>query len=309
MFNQENKAMKNTKKMSSVKQERLDEKNQIEYFIKQYQELKVLKKPSKIDVVGSPVTALHFEAQINLILEWAMSKISKFVCVANTHMLVEAHWNPEFSSLLKDADLITPDGMPLVWMLKLMGFRNQNRVAGMDILLSLCKLAPLRKISIFFLGSETTTLEKMKNKLTYEFPNLQIAGMEPLPFRPLTHAEDEAIVQRIHDSGAAIVLVALGCPKQEYWMSQHKDKIKAVMIGLGGAFPVFAGDKKRAPYLIRDLGCEWLYRFRQEPARLLRRYGTTIPTFIWLASKQLLKLLYYNVKRNFGLGSDYTRLE
>lgn len=296
--------MESTKEFGLVKPEILDETKPIKYFSNQYKKFKNFKKPSEIDVVGSPVTALPFESQINLILEWAMSKMSKFVCVANTHMLVEAHWHPEFSSLLKDADLVTPDGMPLVWMLKLMGFRNQNRVAGMDILLSLCKLAPLREISIFFLGSETTTLEKMKKKLACEFPNLQIAGMEPLPFRPLTHAEDEAIIQRIHDSGAAIVLVALGCPKQEYWMSQHKDKIKAVMIGLGGVFPVFAGDKKRASSWIRDLGCEWLYRLLQEPTRLWGRYGTTIPTFILLASRQLLKLLYCNVKRKFGLVTD-----
>ncbi|HIK06621.1 MAG TPA: WecB/TagA/CpsF family glycosyltransferase [Trichormus sp. M33_DOE_039] len=253
-------------------------------------EFEALKNSTKITLIGSPVTALPFESQINMILEWAMEKVSKVVCVANTHMLVEAYRHPEFSSVLKNADIVTPDGMPLVWMLRLMGARTQNRVAGLDILLSLCRLAPLRGIKIFFLGSEVVILDKMKHKLERLFPNFKIAGMEPLPFRPLTDIEDEAIIQKIHDSGAGIVLVSLGCPKQEYWMNKHKNEIKAVMIGLGGAFPVFAETQQRAPYLIRHLGGEWLYRLIQEPFRLLSRYSNTIPVFIWLVLKQLLSL-------------------
>jgi N-acetylglucosaminyldiphosphoundecaprenol N-acetyl-beta-D-mannosaminyltransferase len=259
-------------------------------------EFEASKIPTKINVIGSPVTALPFEVQINMILEWAMSKVSKVVCVANTHMLVEAYWHPDFSSVLKNADIVTPDGMPLVWMLKVMGAGAQNRVAGMDILLSLCRLAPLRDIHLFFLGSEMQILEKMRKKLERVFPNVKIAGMEPLPFRPLTFTENEAIFKKIHDSGAGIVLVALGCPKQEYWMNQNKDKIQAVMIGLGGTFPVFAESHKRAPYWIRHLGGEWFYRLIQEPLRLFRRYSTTIPVFIWLAFKQLLNLALVKVR-------------
>lgn len=242
-----------------------------------------------IDVIGSPVTAAPFDIQIETMLEWASTHASKVVCVANVHMLTEAHCHPEFGSVLKNADMVTPDGMPLVWMLKLMGARSQNRVAGMDILLSLCQKAPQRQISIFFLGSEAAIQEKMRNRLEYEFPQLQIAGMEPLPFRPLTRAEDEALIQKIHDSKAGIVLVSLGCPKQEYWMNQHKDKIQAVMIGVGGVFPVYAGIHKRAPRWVRNLGLEWFYRLMQEPRRLWKRYKSTIPPFIWLAFMQLLR--------------------
>jgi N-acetylglucosaminyldiphosphoundecaprenol N-acetyl-beta-D-mannosaminyltransferase len=267
----------------------LTTKNQIQYLNSSL-EFEVSRKPAKIDIIGSPVTALPFEVQINIILEWAMNKVSKVICVSNTHMLVEAYWHPEFCSVLKSADIVTPDGMPLVWMLKLMGIHAQNRVAGMDILLSLCKLTPLRNIHLFFLGADVVTLEKMRRKLERVFPNVKIAGMEPFPFRPLTHAEDEAIIKKIHDSEAGIVLVALGCPKQELWMNQHKNKIQAVMIGLGGAFPVFAESHKRAPYWIRHLGCEWLYRLIQEPLRLFSRYSTTIPTFMWLALKQISNL-------------------
>lgn len=278
----------------------LDEPSKIKYLDlnKLELKLKITKISKHIDIIGSPVTALPFESQISLIFEWAMSKASKFVCVANTHMLIEAYRHPEFSSVLKNADIVTPDGMPLVWMLRLMGARTQNRAAGMDILLSICKLAPLRDISVFFLGSEAKILEQMRKKLESEFPNLRIAGMEPLPFRPLTRAEDEAITQKINDSKAAIVLVALGCPKQEAWMNQHKDKIQAVMIGLGGAFPVYAGIQKRAPCWMRNLGSEWLYRLIQEPLRLWQRYISTIPIFVWLALKQLLLLFYQSLTKN-----------
>ncbi|AFY86357.1 MAG: N-acetylglucosaminyldiphosphoundecaprenol N-acetyl-beta-D-mannosaminyltransferase [Chroococcidiopsis cubana SAG 39.79] len=288
--------MKNTRQSTLNDRELFSEQHQIQNqsFETLDLEFRVLKVYKKLDVIDSPVSALPFESQINLILEWATSKVSKFVCVANTHMLVEAYWHPEFAKVLKNADLVTPDGMPLVWMLKLLGARTQNRVAGIDILLSLCKLAPLKNVSIFFLGSETPVLEKMRERLARDFPNLKIAGMEPLPFHPLTRAEDEALVEKIHHSGAGIVLVALGCPKQEYWMQQHQGKIRAVTIGLGGAFPVYAGDRKRAPHWLRFGGGEWLYRWLQEPLRLSSRYGQTIPVFTLLAFKQIL--LCYLVK-------------
>lgn len=243
----------------------------------------------KVSVVNAPVTASPFDEQIKVILEWAGKHLSKVVCVANVHMVTEAYLNHDFSKILKSADLVTPDGMPLVWMMKLLGVRNQDRVAGLDILQAICKAAPSTNISLFFVGSETPILDQMRVRLNQEFPNLQIAGMEPLPFRPLTPAEDEALIQKINASGAGVVLVSLGCPKQERWMAEHKDKINAVMIGLGGAFPVYAGICKRAPRWVREMGMEWFYRLIQEPRRLWKRYSTTIPLFLWLATKQLIK--------------------
>ncbi|KAF3886890.1 MULTISPECIES: WecB/TagA/CpsF family glycosyltransferase [Nostocales] len=239
-------------------------------------------------VLDFPITALRFNDQMQTILKWAKARESKTVCVANVHMLMEAYWNPDFGTVLQNADLVTPDGMPLVWMMKLLGARYQDRVAGMDILLAVCELAQKQNVSVFFVGSQTEILSRMRNRLETEFPSLKIAAMEPLPFRPMTPAEDEALVDKINSSGAGIVFVSLGCPKQENWMAQHKDRIKAVMIGLGGVFPVYAGLHKRAPRMVRDLGFEWLYRLLQEPHRLWNRYTTTIPPFVWLAFKQLL---------------------
>jgi len=244
--------------------------------------------PPSRSVIGFPVTALPLKAQIDLILEWAKACFSKVVCIANVHMLIEAYQDPNFASVLSGADLVTPDGMPLVWMLRLMGAPNQDRVAGLDVLIALCHAASSDNVSIFFIGSQPSILDRMRKRLETEFPNLKIAGMEPLPFRPLTPDEDEEVIKKLNDSGAGIVLVSLGCPKQEVWMAQHKGKVHAVMIGLGGAFPVYAGIHKRAPQLIRSMGFEWLYRLAQEPRRLWGRYSRTIPIFIWLACKQLL---------------------
>jgi len=202
-------------------------------------------------------------------------------------MLIEAHRDQEFAPILTSADLIAPDGMPLVWMLKLQGAYQQDRVAGLDVMLALCEQASTEGVSVFFLGSQSVILEQMQTRLEREFPNLEIAGMEPLPFRPMTMAEDEAIVQKLNQSGAGILLLSLGCPKQEKWMSAHKDRVQMVMIGVGGVFPVYAGIQRRAPRFIRLAGFEWLYRLLQEPQRLWGRYSSTIPIFLWLALKQL----------------------
>jgi N-acetylglucosaminyldiphosphoundecaprenol N-acetyl-beta-D-mannosaminyltransferase len=238
-------------------------------------------------LLNSPITSLPFDEQIFLILRWARMRESRTVYLANVHMLMESYWHEDFARVLKSADLVAPDGMPLVWMLKKMGAHNQNRVAGMDVFLRLCDLASSSKIGIFFLGSQGEVLKQMKKRLETEFPNLQIAGMEPLPFGPLTPAEDEALIDKINSSGTGIVFVCLGCPKQEYWIIEHRNKIQAVMLGIGAVFPLYAGLHSRAPSLMRDSGLEWLYRLIQEPHRLWKRYSQTIPPFIWLSAQQL----------------------
>jgi N-acetylglucosaminyldiphosphoundecaprenol N-acetyl-beta-D-mannosaminyltransferase len=242
------------------------------------------------EVIGSPVTALPFETQMDLIVAWAKRRLSKMVCVANAHMLVEAHWNAAFATVLRKADLVTSDGMPVVWMMKLLGVRTQNRIAGMEILLALCRLSIQSNLKVFFLGCERSILDRMRQRLDGDFPELKVVGMEPLPFRPMTVAEEEDILSAIQASGANLVFVSLGCPKQEYWMDRHRDRIQAVMLGLGGAFPVYAGLKKWAPRWMRQAGLEWAYRLLQEPRRLAGRYGKTNRIFLWLSFKQLLRI-------------------
>lgn len=244
-------------------------------------------EPPRLDIIGSKVTAAPFNTLVEVITQWAKRRDSRSVCVANTHMLVEAHQRPSFGAVIRQADMVTPDGMPLVWILRLMGTKKQDRVAGLDLLRALCQRAAQEEISVYFLGSMDLILQRMKHRLQDEFPQLIIANMEPLPFRPLTSEEDESLIRRINESGAGLVMVALGCPKQECWMAEHKGKIEAVMIGLGGAFPVYAGIHRRAGRWLRSMGLEWLYRLIQEPRRLWKRYATSIPLFVYLAIKQL----------------------
>ncbi|GAB4236770.1 MAG: hypothetical protein Kow0049_22060 [Stanieria sp.] len=157
-----------------------------------------------------------------LIMRWARARESRSVFLANVHMLMEAYWNQDFAAVLKSGDLVSADGMPLVWMLRRLGTHNQDRVAGMDVFLRLSELAQQSQVKIFFLGSQTEILRRIKTKLEQQFPKLQIAGMESLPFRPLTQTEDINITKLINQSGAGLLFVCLGCPKQELWIAQHK---------------------------------------------------------------------------------------
>lgn len=241
-----------------------------------------------IKIIESLVTTLKFNEQIKLILDWSKQNIAKYVCIANTHMLVEAYKDSGFANVLNRADLVTADGMPLVWMMKLLGISRPDRVAGMDVFLSICQEAQQQDVSVFFLGSEPSILRAIETRLKREFPSLKVAALEPLPFRPLKTAEDVAVVDKINRSGAGIVFISLGCPKQEKWMYEHKDNVQAVMLGLGAVFPIYAGLKKPAPEWMRQSGLEWLHRLAQEPQRLWNRYFTTIPLFLWLSFKQLL---------------------
>lgn len=240
------------------------------------------------NIISVPVTTLGFDPLISLIGEWGQQRKSKYVCVANVHMLIEAYKNPAFCKILENADLVTPDGMPLVWMLKLFGVKKPNRIAGMDILLALCKYSAENKINLFFVGSTDKILQKIQSRIELEFPKVTIVGMESLPFKPVTELKNKDLIERINKSQANIILVALGCPKQEQWMAMHKGQIKGVMIGLGAAFEVFAGEKKWAPLWIRQAGLEWLFRLVQEPRRLWKRYLYTNSFFIYLIIKQFL---------------------
>ncbi|NMF60573.1 WecB/TagA/CpsF family glycosyltransferase [Pseudanabaena yagii] len=250
------------------------------------------------NLIVTPVSILSFDEQINLMIDWANKSLSKMVCVANVHMLVEAWQNSPFADVLKDADLVTPDGMPLVWMMKMLGHQKAQRVAGMDIFQAVCKQAQTNQISIFLLGSETYVLDKISQRLQTEFPDLKVAGTESPPFRPLSNTADMDMVQIVNASGAKILFVALGCPKQELWMAQHRDKIQAVMIGVGGVFPVYAGVLKETPKFMQVSGLEWVFRLSQEPRRLWKRYATTIPIFIWLMIKQVVYSSINQQKRN-----------
>jgi len=240
-------------------------------------------------VISIDVSIGPYESFIDQILKLASKRKSSYICAANVHMTVEAYKNKGFQQVVNNANLVTPDGMPLVHALKLLYGIKQDRVAGMDLMPDLLKKAEAEGLPVFFLGSTKEVLDMILERLSLEHPDLKIAGVYSPPFRPLTAKEHEGIENILNNSGAAIIFVSLGCPKQEMFMARMKGRVNAVMLGVGAAFPVYAGLRKRAPRWMQRLSLEWLYRLGQEPRRLFKRYAYTNTLFIYLLLKELLK--------------------
>jgi N-acetylglucosaminyldiphosphoundecaprenol N-acetyl-beta-D-mannosaminyltransferase len=210
---------------------------------------------------------------------------SEYICVANVHMLVGTHKNKDFAKAVNNSILTTPDGMPLTWGLKWLYGIRQERVAGMDLLPDLLQTASQHQIPVFFYGSTQEVLFKTKAYVTQHYPDIPYTGVYSPPFQPLTPEEENEVIHTINASGAKIVFVALGCPKQEKWMAAMKGKINGVMIGIGAALPVLAGVQKRAPRWMQKSGLEWFFRFIQEPKRMWKRYLIGSCQFIKLMIK------------------------
>jgi len=238
-------------------------------------------------ILGVPVQPTSYQAAIAQIMAWAEKNESRYVCAANVHMVMEAHDSPSFMDVVNHADLVTPDGMPLVWAMRRLGFPKQERVYGPDLAIQLIEAAAQNSVPIGFYGSTPNVLESLVNKFRKEYHSINIAYSFSPPFRPISSEEDAQIIHEIHASGARVLLVGLGCPKQEEWMAQHKDKIKAVMIGVGAAFDFHAGMKSQAPAWMQKRGLEWLYRLIHEPRRLWKRYLYHNPRFIVLVLSQI----------------------
>lgn len=238
-------------------------------------------------VLGTLIDAISWDTAINKLLAWARSRQSRYVAICNAHLVVTASNNLAYREVINGADMATPDGAPVAWMLRKQGYRTQPRISGPDLMWKLCERAQDENLSIYCFGSTATTLSLLNDALIRSFPRLQFT-MESPAFRDLTPEEDEEVVQRINMSGASIVFVGLGCPKQERWMAEHRGRIHAVMLGVGAAFDFHAGSVKRAPEWMRDYGLEWLHRLIAEPRRLWRRYLVTNTQFIIKAAKQLL---------------------
>ncbi|MEJ2200035.1 MAG: WecB/TagA/CpsF family glycosyltransferase [Desulfuromonadaceae bacterium] len=239
------------------------------------------------NVVSLDLSIGPYREFVDRIMALGKERVSSYVCVANVHMTIEAWRHADFASVVNGADLVTPDGMPLVKSLKLLHGIRQDRVAGMDLFPDLIAAAEKQGLSVFFYGSTEEVLERLLERVRCEHPALAIAGSYSPPFRPLSEEEDQTIVAGINASGAHLVMVALGCPKQEQWMAAHRGQIHAVMLGVGGAFPVYAGMQSRAPEWMQQYSLEWLYRLGQEPRRLFKRYLVTNSLFVALLVRNL----------------------
>ena len=242
----------------------------------------------KKKVFDSFISIGSFNKLINNIFLLSEENISSYVCVCNVHMLVEAQQDHGFNELLNNADIVTPDGMPIAKVLSWKYKINQERVSGMDMLPTLIKECAIRNKSIYFYGSTNDVLANIKKNTKKDFFKLKTKFYSP-PFRELIKEEKQEIINDINNFNPDFVFVALGCPKQEKWMATHKGAINSCMIGLGGAFSVYAGLQKRAPKWMSNNSLEWLYRLLIEPNRLFGRYFFTNSLFIWYICKYILK--------------------
>ncbi len=242
-------------------------------------------------VIDIRVNETSYGAATKQIQAWAQAGESRAVYATSVHGTMEAHDVPEFREVLNGADLITPDGMPLVWMMRLKGIKNQQRTYGPTLMLYVLEMAAREQIPVGFYGAEPGTLDLLIRRVQTAYSDLQIVYAFSPPFRPLAEQEMAQIRQQIIQSGARILFVGLGCPRQETWIHSQRGCISAVMIGVGAAFDFHAGVKPQAPVWMQMVGMEWFFRLLVEPRRLWKRYLYRIPRFVVLAIADLLGLL------------------
>lgn len=239
-------------------------------------------------VLGTFIDALAWREVLEVIQGWASARAHRTVCCCNTHSLATTLEEPETREAIGHADLVVPDGMPVAWMLRRLGHAGQARINGPDLMWRYCAVAERAGTGIFLYGNTARTLRALRARLLRAFPRLRIVDMLAPPFRALSAGEDAQVVERVNRSGAGVVFVSLGCPKQEKWMAAHRERIDAVMIGVGAAFDMHAGTLKRAPLWMQQNGLEWLYRLCADPRRLWRRYFKSNALFMAGACRQLL---------------------
>lgn len=238
-----------------------------------------IRKLKIIDTYVTIVDSLELNALMN---EWLKNRIGRYVCMANVHMCMEALRNDSFKRLVNEADLVLPDGRPLYWLQRLSGYKNAKQIRGIDLTKIICGMAVEKKITIGLYGGATiAVLDSVIENLRVEFPNIIINYRYSPPFRELTKDEDAFVTSEIKMSDVDVLFVGLGCPKQELWMSDHKEDLDCLMVGVGAAFDFIAKNKKMAPRIMQVLGLEWVFRLLIEPKRLWRRYLILNPLFIY----------------------------
>ncbi|NOZ79072.1 MAG: WecB/TagA/CpsF family glycosyltransferase [Acidobacteria bacterium] len=239
------------------------------------------------NILGVSVSALDLGTAVRQIGKWIQARDPNYVCVTPAHGVMDARLDPELLEIFNSSGMTTPDGMSIVWILRLLGNRNVSRVYGPDLMIATCEAGVERGWKHFLYGGGEGVADELAHALKRRVPGVIIAGTYTPPFRALTPEEDEEAIRAIGRSGADIVWVGISTPKQERWMAAHVGRVGApVLIGVGAAFDFLSGRKPQAPRWIQRSGFEWLFRFANEPRRLWPRYRR-YPVFALLAGRQL----------------------
>jgi N-acetylglucosaminyldiphosphoundecaprenol N-acetyl-beta-D-mannosaminyltransferase len=247
----------------------------------------------RFTVLGLRVDAISCAEAVDVVEGWITAGERRYVCLANVHAVVERLKDPSLWPVYREAGLCLPDGVPLVWLGRRSG-RAATRVYGPDLTQLLCARAALRGWGVYLYGGAPGVAEHLGRALTQRSPGLRVVGAASPPFRALTPAEDEEAVRDINASGAHVVLVGLGCPKQERWLADHRSRLSApVLMAVGAAFDFHTGRVRQAPRWMMSAGLEWLFRLYQEPRRLWHRYLVYNPLFLWHVLLEELRLRRY----------------
>lgn len=245
----------------------------------------------RTNVLGVGISAINMHLAIREIDRLIAARERSYICVTGAHGVMECQRDERLREIHNGAGLVTPDGMPLVWLSRWHGARHVSRVYGPDLMLAFCEHSQTSGCRHFFFGGAKGIPERLVERLRTLFPGLIVAGICSPPFRDLTDEEDRAMIKRINAARPDIVWVGLSTPKQERWMAAHRQPLEApVLIGVGAAFDFHAGVKPQAPRWMQRNGLEWLFRLLSEPGRLGRRYAYIVPMFSLLVLLQELGL-------------------
>ncbi len=249
----------------------------------------------RVSLLGVHVTAFDLSTAVREMQQAIAAGRRAYTCTCPVYTLMQGHERPEVRAALNAADWVTPDGMPVVWALHLRGVKQVSRVYGPDLMLALSEVSARQGYAQFYLGGAPGVAVALAQTLQQRFPGLPVAGSYSPPFRPHTPAEDDALIELINASSAAVVWVGLGSPKQDLWMARYRPRLQApLLIGVGAAFDFFTGRQRQAPRWMQRAGLEWLFRLASQPGRLWRRYLIYNPKFVWHLTLQLTGLRHYD---------------
>jgi N-acetylglucosaminyldiphosphoundecaprenol N-acetyl-beta-D-mannosaminyltransferase len=237
---------------------------------------------AKASILGVQTDAQRFDQAIDQLQDWATDSKGRYVCTCPVYTLMMCRENPLVMRAVNGADMVTADGMPVVWVQRRRGHKEAERVYGPDVMEALLARTADTNIKHYFWGGLPGVADTLVQRMKAQHPTLKVAGTYSPPVSAVGDTPDSAVVERLNDSGADVIWVGLGSPKQDIWMMRYRPALRApLLIGVGAAFDMLAGVKSQAPRWMQRSGLEWVFRLAQEPRRLGRRYLVYNPLFVW----------------------------